>query len=105
MSSHDFDARLLPAVLLVEQMVGLQVQHARGLPVVDKPTQPLLAVFKRIISSAVVHHQVAAGLIAGHGHQYLALIVRVIPVGLRYGRLAGGRLPTPVHDGSVRRPY
>jgi len=89
-SSHDFDARLFPAVLLVEQVVGLQVQHACGLPVVDEPTQPFLAVLERIVSAAVIHHQVAAGLVAGHGHQYLALVVRVVPVGLRHGRLAGG---------------
>jgi len=104
-SCHNFDARLFSAVLLVEQVVGLQVQHARGLPVVDESTQPLLAVFERIVSAAVVNHQVAAGLVAGHSHQNLALVVRVVPVGLRHGRLAGGRLPASVHDGAVWRPH
>jgi len=98
-SGHDFDARLFPAVLLVEQVVGLQVQHARSLPVVDEPAQPFLAALERVVTAAVVHHQVAAGLVAGPSH--LALVVRVVPVGFRKGRLAGGRLPTPVHDGAV----
>lgn len=110
---HDFDARFLAAVLLVEQVVGLQVQHARGLPAVHEPAEALLAVLERVVTAALVHHQIAAGLVAGHGHQHLTLVVRVVPVGFRRGRLtataaatatSGSRLPAPVHDGSVWRP-
>jgi len=101
-SSHDFDARLFPAILLVEQVVGLQVQHARGLPVIHEPTLPLLAVIRQIVTNNVVLHHVAAGLVADH----LVLVGRVVPVGLWHShRLAGGRLPAPVHDGAVRRPH
>lgn len=101
---HDLDARLFPAVLLEEQVVGLQVQHARGLPVVHEAAVALLPVLERVVA-AIVHHQVAAGFVAGHRHQYLPLVARVVPVGLgRRGRLVGGRLPAPVHDGAVRRP-
>lgn len=106
-SGHHFDARLFPAVLLVEQMVGLQVQHARGLPVVHEPAQAFLPVLERVVTT-VVHHQIAAGLVTGHRHQHLPLIVRVVPVGLGRGRFTAAtcsRLPAPVHDGPVRRPY
>jgi len=98
-SGHDFNASLFPAVLLVEQVVGLQVQHARGLPVVDEPAKPLLPALERVVTTAVIHHQVAAGLVAGPRH--LALVVRVVPVRFREGRFAGGRLPAPVHDSTV----
>lgn len=111
MPGHDFDARLFAAILLVEQVVGLQVQHARGLPAVHEPAEALLAVLERVVTAALVHHQIAAGLVAGHGHQYLTLVVRVVPVGFRCGRLtaaaataAGGRLAASVHDGPVWRP-
>lgn len=53
MSRHRFDASLLAAHFGVEQVIGLQVEHARRLAVIDRRPPALLLTERRLVVAAI----------------------------------------------------